>query len=822
MPFCISRWLLVSAMAGLTPLLGCGMPQNSSAKSAGDPKAAGSTSSVAADAKSSAAPSSGMPTTAQNVLEKMAAAYKNAASYEDFGTLEFRQDPNREQSETRANFSVAFQRPNKLHLELFNGRVVCDGKQWCAACQLVPGVAVLRAAPPKLSMEILRADYLLYSELSSHDQLASPPLQLLWENDPIPSLLAGAHDVTLDEPGRVGDYDCYRVRAILPEGPEYLWIDQKTYALRMMVVPLATGPSQPEGDGKADRVWLTMQFSRARLGGEIDPTAFKFDITKEVKTARVLVPAGPYELVGRNLPAFEFVDLQGKPWSSKSLAGKATVIHLWKSDVPEPDPMIPIVEQLHAKYKDNDKVAVLAVNLDSPDMPAKAIEDAARQLKLTVPLLRDNGVEARDRLKIMTLPTTLLVDAKGVLQDCIIGSLPVSAAAAPRKLEQVLAGEDLAKPALAEFQRQLGEIEKAVDLKFSGEVQSDTLTMPPTPMAARSEPAKLHFKPLWKCEAIGPAGNILVTQDPGGGPRIFVVQDFHSVSELSVDGRQIATYKPPLAKEEFFINLRSGAGRDGKRYFAAFAPVQQRFHLFDDKFAYLRSYPADALENRHDGLSDVALGDLNGDGVLKAYVGFAGAVGVKCVSLQGTQISSCRTLFNIGSVVPGPLNAQGQADLYCVNDFNSVAILDSKLQLRDAVRLSADGAVRCLTHADLDGSGKETWCGVMFVPDPQRTSGKFTAQGLDASGRAIWKYDLPAGLQQPVESVVVGRLLPGAARQWILPGSDGSIHVLAADGTLLDRFNYGEQVTGVATVDIGGKAVLLISSANGVEALRVE
>ena len=45
--------------------------------------------------------------------------------------------------------------------------------------------------------------------------------------------------------------------------------------------------------------------------------------------------------------------------------------------------MIPVIEQLQAKYKDNDKVAVLAVNLDDPDTPAKTIEDAAKQLKLT-------------------------------------------------------------------------------------------------------------------------------------------------------------------------------------------------------------------------------------------------------------------------------------------------------------------------------------------------------------------------------------------------------------------------------------------------------
>ena len=89
--------------------------------------------------------------TAEDVLEKMAAAYKNAASYEDFGTLEFRQEPTQEQSETRANFSVTLQRPNKLRVEFFSGKVICDGKQWLRFCDTVPGQAVLRDAPPKLS-----------------------------------------------------------------------------------------------------------------------------------------------------------------------------------------------------------------------------------------------------------------------------------------------------------------------------------------------------------------------------------------------------------------------------------------------------------------------------------------------------------------------------------------------------------------------------------------------------------------------------------------------------------------------------------------------
>ena len=522
-------------------------------------------------------------------------------------------------------------------------------------------------------------------------------------------------------------------------------------------------------------------------------------------------------------PEFKFADLQGKPWSSQSLAGKAAVIYFWRTDATEGDPMVSTIEHLYEKYKDNDKLAVLAVSLDHPDTPAKTIEDAGKQLKMMLPLLRDNGMEARERLKIIGPPTTLFVDSKGVLQDCNFDFSQVAAAATPRKSERLMAGEELAKQALGEFQQRSKEIEKAVDMQFSGEAVTATVQqVKPTPAAAKCEPAKLHLKSLWKCAAVHPAGNILVVQPRGGTPRIFVIDGFHSVSELGLSGKLIANHKPKIADEEFFINLRSAAAGDGKWYFAAFAPTEQRFHLFDEKFNHLLSYPADALENRHAGIGDVELGDLDGDGVLKGYVGFAGTVGVKCVSLQGTLIWSCRNLFNVSRVLPGAAVSQGRQELFCVSDGNSLAILDAKGQLRDAARIPGGGALRSLVHADLTGGGQENWCGVQFTPDSQQTSGQFTALGLSPNGEVLWKYALPSGTQQAVESVVVGRLLPGKASQWLLPGSDGSIHVLAADGMLIDHFNYGEAVSGLATVEIDGKPVLLIGSANGVEALRAE
>ncbi len=820
---CQAGFLTFAFVVGLVQAAGCEKRLGSSDTSAADTKGTGQANSAIADAKPSAAPVPSPALTAQAVLQKMAEAYRNAATYEDFATAELWEAGSKEPQ--RADFKVAFERPNKLRIKFYQAEVVCDGKKWYAFCKDIPDQAVLREAPAKLNLQMLQADTVLNQALNNGFAGASPQLLLLLEEKPLTMLLDGVRDqdLALDEPGRIGDYDCYRVRFSRSEGAGEYWIDQKTFVLRQMQFRQSSPPGR-DGEPASEGVSMVANFERARLGGPIDPLAFKFEVPDGVQCHRALMDPGPYALIGKKVPDFQLADVQGKAWSSQALAGKVVALHLWRSNAEACLPVIPALEQAYDKFKNNDKVAVWAINLDSSQVDTKAIEETARQWKLSVPVLRDPNLETPKLLRISALPATFFIDSKGILQDCIVGDSPLAAAATTRKLEKLLAGEELAGEALEQFQQRFKEYEKEVDLQFSGEAQTATLQQgKAAPPAAKSEPKKLHLTSLWKCAAIGTPGNVLVTAPTGGKSRIYVIDGFKAIAEIGLDGKVTATHAANLAGEELFTLLRTAEGGDGKRYFAAFAPWQQRFHLFDENFKHLLSYPENALENRNPGLTDVELGDLEGDGKIKAYVGFGGSVGVKCVSLQGTPIWSCRSLFNVGRVLPGPANAQGHRDLFCIADANSLAILDATGQLRDAARVPGEGILQSLVHADLTGSGQETWCGILHLPDNQQlATGHFTAMGLNAKGEVIWKYELPFGTQQPVEPIVVGRLLPAAARQWLLPGSDGSIHVLAADGTPIDHFNYGSQVSGLATLEIDGKPVLLISSANGVEALRVE
>jgi len=120
--------------------------------------------------------------------------------------------------------------------------------------------------------------------------------------------------------------------------------------------------------------------------------------------------------------------------------------------------------------------------------------------------------------------------------------------------------------------------------------------------------------------------------------------------------------------------------------------------------------------------------------------------------------------------------------------------------------------------AELTGAAQPELC-ALAAPK----LGEDVAIGLNPKGEELWTYPLPRGNHQlPVEPVIAGRLLPGTAGQWLLPGADGSIHLIAPDGKPLDSFNYGAVLAGLATAELDGKPLLVVSTTDALEAWKVE
>ncbi len=757
------------------------------------------------------------PDTARGVLDAMAQAYRKAKTYNDKGMIRLEADSADKKINEKIDFSVALERPNKLRMEAYSAKVVIDGKKFYASIDDLPGQVLEKDAPAELTMKSVFSDRILTAAACNRFAGVAPQMLLLMDDKAVDILLRNAEEPKLAEPGEIEGRICYRVQIRHPDGLAVLWIDKQSLLLRRMILPTGDLRSEltQEIGSQIESISLVAEFPGAQLNGSVDQRAFQFEVPPGAQIVSFFIPPHPGQLLGKTVPDFKFVDLEGKPITPQSLAGKITVLDFWATWCDPCKVSLPRLQKVSEKYKDNDKVAFLAVSVDEPQVENKTVEDVMKELKVTIPVCRDP-----DRtflaFKFSGIPYSFIIDAKGIVQDFEGGANPEIAAVLPAKIDKLLAGENIYEPLLKEYQEL---VKQFISTGQEGEngAKVEEHAIPQAKIADPSNPRTFKLSPLWKCAELKSLGNIMVTGSLNAQPRLLVINQFKSVAEVGLDGKVIAVHELKIGDAEVVSNLRWFTAADGKKYLAVFAVGQQRCHLLDDQWNILLSYPEDALANPHSGIADVELGDLDGDGVPKMYVGYGGVVGVQAVSLEGKRIWSNRSLFNVIHMAITDPDADGRRTLLCTHNNGTLLELDAKGQRGREISLP-NRAIYWITGGDLQGKGQLLWCGLAMPK-----LGETIALGLNLQGEELWNYTLPAGVQpQPIEPIIAGKITPQGPGQWLLPGPDGSINIISADGKHLDSFNYGAMLQGLATVEIDGRPAIIVASPNGLEAWKVE
>jgi thiol-disulfide isomerase/thioredoxin len=773
------------------------------------------------------------PATAEGVLKRMVAAYKKASSYADAGTIRMVIEQGEGKVDESADFSLTLVRPNKLRMQVYQALVVCDGQQLHAAIEDLPGQVLARKAPQTLTIESVYADPVLASVLSSGISGPAPQPILLLEDDPLSFVLHQAEATVLGKPGTIAGRECHRVEIKRDYGTSVLWIDQESYLLRRIVFPTEQLRQEISRRGPVGNVSLVAEFEGAKFDGEVDAKAFQFETPAGAELVKFFVPPDPAQLLGKRVPDFRFVDLEGKPVTPESLARKTIVLKFWATWCGPCRESLPILEKVRQRYAANDQIAFVAVSVDDPQVGNQELRDALSEWEANMPILRDLDRNFAMLFKATAIPTNFVIDAKGVVQYVEQGFDPAIAdpvADLVEKIDQVLAGHDIYQAPLEAYRNRLKQYERrleaSADSRSPAQPAVTELELPRAEIAQHSEPKTFKLTRLWECTELASPGNILVvaSADPSSQrQRLLVVDAVRSVAEVGLDGKLIATHSldlkldPETEQQELVTNLRTAVGADGKRYVAALASGQQRFHLFDERWNQVLSYPPDALEDRHSGIADVQLADLDGDGILAAYVGYWGLVGVQAVSLEGKRLWSNRSLSYVERLaITGP-DAQGHRRLLCTSASDRLALIGPDGQRLGEVTLPGR-LLRWVVAAELTGDTQPEFCVLAAA-----NLGESVAIGVDLRGKELWSHPLPKGVYQlPVDPIVAGRLLPGTAAEWLLLGADGSIQVIAADGKLLDHFNYGTAVAGLATAELDGKPLLIVSTRDALEAWKVE
>jgi thiol-disulfide isomerase/thioredoxin len=833
----LCRGAALAMCLALTLAAGCQQEPSPEKKAATEKKATSEKKATApaepvAKPKETNAETGAKTPTGREVLERMVAAYHKASSYSDAGTVHLVAEAgDKKTHDVKANFSLALVRPNKLRIEAYHVSLVCDGRKMYATLNNLPGQVLVRPAPETLNLKALDVDLILAHSLIQDFAGMMPQIMLLFADKALDDLLHDAEEPELAQSVAIEGHDCYRVKIKFPGDMATFWIDRETYALRRLVMPTNGMRQNLSQQEPVDNLSIVADFASAQLNTKVDPKAFEFEMPREAEAVPFFVPPGiktALAVLNKPAPATKFAGLDGKPLAPESLAGKVVVLDFWASWCQPCRESLPELEKTREKFKDNPKVAFYAVSVDRPEVENKDLVKLFEDMKVNIPILRDPEDSAA-AFHFRPIPATFIIDEKGVVQDFQEGYNPQDDGEMTAKLDKLLAGGNIVEGSLKRYQDQIEELrqyaekpEKSTDEPkdaAAGEPPAageERVALPEVATAPPSKPATFKLLPLWKCDALKSPGNILVVGGKNEPNRLLVVENWNSVAEVSLDGKLIALHNVDLdEKAEFICSLRAFTTRDGKRYVAAFATGRQRFHLFDSNWKQILTYPEDALTSPHSGIADVQLADLDGEGVPKIYVGYFGAVGVQAVSLEGKRLWANRTVANVTHLAVGQADEKGRGTLLCATVSGLPVIVDAEGQTRGEVGIPVQGMSSILS-ADLRGDGELLWCGITASQTQ-----KNVALGFSLKGPLVWEYALPNGVQpRPIEPIIVGQIKGEGPSQWILPGADGSIHIVAPDGRLMDRFDYGTVLQGLATVQIDGQPAMIVSSVKGLEAWK--
>ena len=123
------------------------------------------------------------------------------------------------------------------------------------------------------------------------------------------------------------------------------------------------------------------------------------------------------KMIGRNAPDLVLKDLSGKKVSISSFKGKTVLLNFWATWCPYCRKERAELNILHREYKDRDLV-IVSVSID------RSLEKLKRYMK-EMPaefiVLTDTEGSSAGTYKIMGLPTSYIIDSKGVVRHMNTG-----------------------------------------------------------------------------------------------------------------------------------------------------------------------------------------------------------------------------------------------------------------------------------------------------------------------------------------------------------------------------------------------------------------
>lgn len=137
--------------------------------------------------------------------------------------------------------------------------------------------------------------------------------------------------------------------------------------------------------------------------------------------------------VGHLAPDFTLTSLDGETVTLSSTIGRPVVLNYWATWCPPCRIEMPHLQRTSERY--DGRVVFLGINQAESE---PLIRDFRDEYALSYPLLLDPDLIAHNLYSVLNLPTTVFIDAEGVVREVVVGA--VNAAVLQDRLERLLEG----------------------------------------------------------------------------------------------------------------------------------------------------------------------------------------------------------------------------------------------------------------------------------------------------------------------------------------------------------------------------------------------
>jgi peroxiredoxin len=126
--------------------------------------------------------------------------------------------------------------------------------------------------------------------------------------------------------------------------------------------------------------------------------------------------------VGEKAPDFQLQTLDGKDIKLSELEGQPVIINFWATWCTPCKKEMPDLQGLYDS-NEGSHIEILAINMTTMESDGEKVREFSDELGLTFPLLLDKDGDVEKTYQVITIPTTYIIDSKGIIREKIVGPM---------------------------------------------------------------------------------------------------------------------------------------------------------------------------------------------------------------------------------------------------------------------------------------------------------------------------------------------------------------------------------------------------------------